>query len=141
MKEYSKLNVVEFSEELQFIDKWITNQSQSCLLVTGEERSGKKTLLYEWLKRQKQQHGNWVFITHFASVTPIYNNILYKIMIELRVSHSIKQNYFKIEQKVDLNEEKLRRYFKYWLEVTSDFLKKQYLGYQKEEVPKVVIII
>jgi hypothetical protein len=35
----------------------------------------------------------------------------------------------------------LRRYFKYWLEVASDFIEKEYLGYVKSEVPKVVIVI
>lgn len=42
---------------------------------------------------------------------------------------------------MDLNEEKLRRYFKYWLEVASDHIDKQFLGYAREEVPKVVIVI
>jgi hypothetical protein len=46
-----------------------------------------------------------------------------------------------VEQKVDINEEKLRRYFKYWLNMISDLIEKQYLGYAKAEVPKVVIII
>lgn len=62
-------------------------------------------------------------------------------MIELRVLFYFIQNYFKVEQRVDLNDEKLRRYFKYWLEVASDFIEKEYLGYQKTEIPKVVIVI
>ena len=86
LQEYSKFKIVEFSEELEFLEKWAIDQSQSCLLVTGEPRSGKKTLLYEWLKREKEVHSNWIFIPQFSSVTPTYNNILYKIMVELRVS-------------------------------------------------------
>jgi hypothetical protein len=53
----------------------------------------------------------------------------------------IIKNYYKIEQRVDLNDEKLRRYFKYWLEVVSDLIEKEYLGYVKTEIPKVVVII
>jgi hypothetical protein len=59
--------------------------TQPCLLVTGEAESGKKTLLYSFLKQSKELHPNWVFVTHFGSVTPIYYNILFKTMIELRV--------------------------------------------------------
>lgn len=42
---------------------------------------------------------------------------------------------------MDLNEEKLRRYFKYWLEVASDHIEKEFVGYARTEVPKVVIVI
>lgn len=42
---------------------------------------------------------------------------------------------------MDLNEEKLRRYFKYWLEVASEHIEKEFLGYARTEVPKVVIVI
>ena len=46
-----------------------------------------------------------------------------------------------MQQRVDLNEEKLRRYFKYWLELTSEMIDKEHLGYKREEVPKVVVVI
>ena len=35
------------------------------------------------------------------------------------------------QQKVDLNDEKLRRYFKYWLEVISDLIEKELVGISK----------
>ena len=47
-------------------------------------------------------------IKEFASSTPYYSDILYQIMSKLRV-------YLNIGQKVELNEEKLRQYFRYWL--------------------------
>lgn len=52
-------------------------------------------------------------ISEFASVTPYYSEILYKITMQLR-------KLLNINQKVELNEEKLRQYFSYWLEVADD---------------------
>lgn len=86
LQEYEGLKMVEFSEELSYLEKWAVREDQPCLLVTGEAESGKKALLYSFLKASKQAHPNWVFISQFASVTPMYYNILYKTMTELRVS-------------------------------------------------------
>lgn len=46
-------------------------------------------------------------------------------------NHSFTQNHYSVQQRVDLNEEKLRRYFKYWLELTSEMIDKEHLGYRR----------
>lgn len=35
LKEYAHPKAVEFSEELDFIRKWISDESQTSLLITG----------------------------------------------------------------------------------------------------------
>jgi hypothetical protein len=76
---------IELTEELAFIQKWVSQDSHNVLLITGEPEVGKKTLLCSFLRESRKEHPDWLHLAHFASITPIYSNILYKIMIQLRV--------------------------------------------------------
>ena len=86
LREYDHRKAIEFKEELEFINGWVNDSSQSSLLITGEPISGKKTLLHQFLKENQEQHSNWLFISHFASMTPLYSHILQKTMVALRVA-------------------------------------------------------
>lgn len=46
-----------------------------------------------------------------------------------------------INQKVELRDERLRQYFKYWLEIADKQIERSYLTYSKQEKKLVVIII
>ena len=66
------------------MNKWARDDTQHTLLITGAEESGKKTLLCSFLRENKIAHPDWLHIANFATITPIYSNILYKIMVQLR---------------------------------------------------------
>lgn len=42
---------------------------------------------------------------------------------------------------MELNEERVRRYFPYWLETASSVIERRYIGYEESEKKKVVIVI
>jgi hypothetical protein len=55
------------------------------LIIRGKPLSGKKALLCSYLSYSKKKYSNFFHIACFGSLTPIYSQILYKIMAELRV--------------------------------------------------------
>lgn len=85
MQEYSNTPSVPFEAELEFIAKWLDEQTTDPLIILGEPQSGKKTLLCEFLRNSRTTHAGWLHLSHFSSITPHYSHILYRIMVELRV--------------------------------------------------------
>lgn len=67
------------------MDRWLLDDSHPVLLATGDPHSGKKTLLYSFLQEVRMNHPNWVLISHFVSMTPLCSNILYRLIVQLRV--------------------------------------------------------
>jgi hypothetical protein len=49
--------------------------------------------------------------------------------------------HFDIKQKVEVNEEKIRRYFSYWLDITSQKIEKENIGYDTAEKQVLIIVI
>jgi hypothetical protein len=82
---------VPFEAELEFIAKWLKEETAAPLLILGEGQSGKKTLLCEFLRSSRATHAGWLHLCHFSSITPHYSHILYRIMIELRVHSTLSR--------------------------------------------------
>ena len=62
-------------------------------------------------------------LLHFGSIggnNTNYFHAIYRLLIRLREA-------LKIKQKVELLEEKIRKYFAYWLDVCSNELEKQWV--------------
>ena len=70
---------------MDYLQKWLSDDTISPLIITGDRETGKKSLICAFLRENKNNHGEWLHIAHFGSVTPVYSHILYKIMVELRV--------------------------------------------------------
>jgi hypothetical protein len=108
------------------IEQWINSDpaENTPLIMEAEEGIGKKTLLVKWMeyhKTNKQGKYNDFIIPHFATTGGNNGNYffaIYRILIKLREA-------LNITQKVELLEEKLRRYFAYWLELSNKELEQQ----------------
>lgn len=94
------------------------------LLIEAEDGHGKKALLVNWMVYHDAQESTTevppidqkfkdVIVPHFASVgghSQNYFNTIYKILVKLR-------DIFNIKYKVELLEEKIRKYFPFWLDL------------------------
>lgn len=94
------------------------------LVIEAEDGHGKKALLVNWMTFHEQQEAATdvaaaeqkfrdVVVPHFASVgghSQNYFNTIYKILVKLR-------DIFNIKYKVELLEEKIRKYFPFWLDL------------------------
>ena len=110
------------------IEEWLnleTNTEDNKPLVIEADRGvGKKTLLakwYEYHKSLKNHRNNDLIILHFATTGGSNSNYfyaLYRILIKLREE-------LNIDQKVELHDEKLRKYFSYWLDVCNQRIENQ----------------
>jgi hypothetical protein len=94
------------------------------LLIEADDGFGKKALLVNWMNyhakreaatqvvRHYQKYKD-VVVPHFASVggnSQNYFYTIYKILVKLR-------DIFNIKYKVELLEEKIRKYFPFWLDL------------------------
>jgi len=110
------------------IEEWLnleTNTEDNKPLVIEADRGvGKKTLLakwYEYHQSLKNHRNNDLIILHFATTGGSNSNYfyaLYRILIKLREE-------LNIDQKVELHDEKLRKYFSYWLDVCNQRIENQ----------------
>lgn len=66
---------------------------------------------------------------------------LYRILSSLRVKSIEIQERLQINQKVETNEEKLRRFFPYWMEVCSKALQKKNLEEGKSRARRIILVI
>lgn len=103
------------------IEEWLNlevpAEDNTPLLIEGEPGAGKKALLSKWYDYHKTLKGrkNDLMILHFGTTGGNNSNYfyaLYRILIKLREELSI-------DQKVELHDEKLRKYFAYWLDVCN----------------------
>lgn len=95
------------------------------LVIEGDGGVGKKTLLVKWyeyhqslkpkVNGKSMQSKKDLMILHFATTGGNNSNYfyaIYRILIKLRED-------LNIGQKVELHEEKIRKYFSYWLDVCN----------------------
>jgi len=104
------------------IEDWIAAdvppEKNQPLIIRADEGIGKKTLLVQWMQYHQQKstkNFSDVIISHFAGTEGNNENYfyaIYKILVRLR-------EHFNVSQKVELLEDKLERYFHYWLDVCS----------------------
>jgi hypothetical protein len=102
------------------IEEWLEGESAQNfpLCIEAEKGVGKKTLLVKWMEyhqeaRRLARAKQDIILIHFATAggnNGSYTYAIYKLLIRLR-------EMLNVGQKVELHEEKLRRYFSYWLEV------------------------
>lgn len=87
-------------------------------MIEGDGGVGKKTLLVKWFEYHqsvKAKNTRDLTILHFATTGGNNSNYfyaIYRILIKLREE-------LNIGQKVELHEEKIRKYFSYWLDVCN----------------------
>ena len=90
-------------------------------MIIGREGSGRKQLLTKWIDfhLQKQEKSNRKYkdmiVPQFCNAggnDMSYAYTLYKILIQLKER-------FDVHQKINLEAEKLRRFFSFWLDVCS----------------------
>ncbi|CAD8161669.1 unnamed protein product [Paramecium pentaurelia] len=128
-----------FLEIEDWLDEEKSLHQNTPLVLEADDGIGKKTLLVKWMeyhaKNKKGRYQDYI-IPHFATQSGKNSNYffaIYRILIKLRETLNIKQ-------KVELVEEKLRRYFHYWLEICSRELEQQFLNGAKIIYDKVILI-
>ncbi|CAK69854.1 unnamed protein product (macronuclear) [Paramecium tetraurelia] len=128
-----------FLEIEDWLDEEKSLHQNTPLVLEADDGIGKKTLLVKWMeyhaKNKKGRYQDYI-IPHFATQSGKNSNYffaIYRILIKLRETLNIKQ-------KVELVEEKLRRYFHYWLEICSRELEQQFLNGAKVIYDKVILI-
>ena len=110
-----------FMEIEQFLSQPIQNSSDNKpLVIQTKDGSGRKTLLVKWIEYHQQNNKqNYpiqdIILPFFSTVCEKNTNYfyaIYRILIQLREQLNVKQ-------KVELLEDKLRKYFGYWLGVCT----------------------
>ena len=108
------------------IDSWISSDEHEPnararknvpLIITGEQGSGKSSILAHWLDFHQRSHkkDNDFIVVHYARRSPsdrFYYYSLHRLFSRLREE-------FDIKQKMPILEDKLRVYFSRWLELAS----------------------
>ncbi|CAD8174304.1 unnamed protein product [Paramecium pentaurelia] len=128
-----------FLEIEQWLDEDKTLHTNTPLVLEADDGIGKKTLLVKWMEyhaRNKKGRYPDFIIPHFATQSGKNSNYyyaIYRILIKLREALNIKQ-------KVELLEEKLRRYFQYWLEICSRQLEQQIINGAEIIYDKVILV-
>ncbi|CAD8126406.1 unnamed protein product [Paramecium sonneborni] len=125
------------------IESWLDDDkslhTNTPLVLEADDGIGKKTLLVKWMEyhaRNKKGRYPDFIIPHFATQSGKNSNYyyaIYRILIKLREALNIKQ-------KVELLEEKLRRYFQYWLEICSRQLEQQIINGAPIIYDKVILV-
>lgn len=90
------------------------------LVILTEKGFGRKTFLVKWIEYHKENHKqNYpiqdIILPFFSTVSEKNSNYfyaIYRFLVQLREKLNVKQ-------KVELLEDKLRKYFGYWLDVCS----------------------
>jgi len=110
-----------FIEIEQFLNLPIQNSSENKpLIIQTKEGFGRKTLLVKWMEyHQMNNKQNYpiqdIILPFFSTVCEKNSNYfyaIYRFLIQLREKLNVKQ-------KVELLEDKLRKYFGYWLGVCT----------------------
>ena len=87
------------------------------------------------------QNDDLVLMEFAANGNGKYSETIYCILSSLRVLAITIQELLMINQKVETNEEKLRRFFPYWMEVCSKALHKKRLDEGKSRSKKIIIVV
>ncbi|CAD8193095.1 unnamed protein product [Paramecium octaurelia] len=128
-----------FLEIESWLDEDKTLHTNTPLVLEADDGIGKKTLLVKWMEyhaRNKKGRYPDFIIPHFATQSGKNSNYyyaIYRILIKLREALNIKQ-------KVELLEEKLRRFFQYWLEICSRQLDQQIINGAPIIYDKVILV-
>lgn len=78
----------------------------------------------ERLKGKLLKKNQDIIITHYAKTSEQNSSIqyvIYKILVQLKV-RALSKEINEIDLKVELTEQKLKKYFGYWLDVCSSYL-------------------
>ncbi|CDW91345.1 histidine acid phosphatase family protein [Stylonychia lemnae] len=110
-------------QEIRFSDSY--GNSNTPLIITGDEGSGKSSLVIQWLKQltnplkvavgQPHPNKNHVIIYHFAGVSNCdlkYQSFIFRTLVKLRQEYDI-------QHRVEIIDDKLRMNFARWLELAS----------------------
>ncbi|EAS04845.2 Sm protein (macronuclear) [Tetrahymena thermophila SB210] len=142
---YKNSSAVGLEKYFLKIEEWLdrplnSQEENKPYVIEADEGVGKKTLLVKWMEyhetKKKKRYPD-IILSHFASSggnNANYFFAIYRILNKLREA-------LDIQQKVELLEEKLRKYFSYWLNHCSDKLEKQLKYGEKVNYDKVIIII
>lgn len=126
------------------IEEWLNAdvpaEHNTPLVIEGDQGAGKKTLLVKWYEYhqslQASHRNNDLMILHFATTGGNNSNYfyaLYRILIKLREE-------LNIDQKVELHDEKLRKYFAYWLDVCDQRIENQAIKNMDVHYNKIVLV-
>ena len=69
------------------LDKYVGSESNTPLVVVGEEGSGKSALLSNWAHAYAGHHPEDLVVTHFAGCTPASSDVtgtLERLMLEMQ---------------------------------------------------------
>jgi hypothetical protein len=84
-KSYESTSDTSLYVEIDEINQWVHSEHTKPLLIASKEFGGTKTLLCEFMKYVEKSRTKCIMISEFASVTPYYSEIIYKITMQLRV--------------------------------------------------------
>lgn len=126
------------------IEEWLNMESEhqednKPLVIQADGGVGKKTLLVKWFEYHesiKTNRNNDLIILHFATTGGNNSNYfyaIYRILIKLREE-------LNIGQKVELHEEKLRKYFSYWLDVCNQRIENQAIKNVETQYDKIILV-
>ncbi|CAD8176209.1 unnamed protein product [Paramecium pentaurelia] len=123
----------------EWLDQDVKGKQNLPLVIEAEDGVGKKTLLVKWIgyhNANKKGRYQDIIIPHFAMVGGNNSNYfyaIYRILVKLR-------ELLNIGQKVELLEEKLRKYFAYWLDICNSHIENQILKEAKTLYNRVILI-
>ncbi len=121
------------------IESWLQdNPARNVPLVLIGEGEAKKSMLIKWMlfHEERESRTRDIKFIHFASLGGSHSNyafMIYRLLVKLRES-------LNITQKIELQEEKLRRYFNYWLEVCDRKLERQLIEGETDYRQIIVIL-
>jgi hypothetical protein len=122
------------------MEQWVKRdacpQRNKPLVIEGEVGVGKKSLLNKWKHYHLSKQRNDIVLVHYATAGGSNANFffaIYRTLIKLR-------ELLNISQKVELHEEKLRRYLAYWLEVCDRSIESQAINNVDQQYEKVILI-
>ncbi|EGR26947.1 TPR repeat protein [Ichthyophthirius multifiliis] len=144
IQQYKNSSVSGLEKYFLKIEEWletpINREENKPYVIEAEGGIGKKALLIKWMEYHQQLKNKKypdIILSHFASSGGNSSNYffaIYRLLNKLREA-------LDIDQKVELLEEKLRKYFSYWLNHCSDKLEKQLKQGEVVLYDKIIIII
>ena len=125
------------------IEEWLNMEVQpednKPLVIEADRGVGKKTLLVKWYEYHQSlnnRRNNDLVLLHFATTGGNNSNYfyaLYRMLIKLREE-------LNIDQKVELHDEKLRKYFAYWLDVCDQRIENQAIKNLDIHYNKIILV-
>ncbi len=138
LEHYQKLPSEHYENEYRKIESWLNREDEvnRPLVIRSGPGVGRKVLLSQWYEhhRRQQKRAEDILILHFGSSKQSYFEVIYKTLIKLR-------HFLNIDQKVELHGEKLRTYFKYWLDLCNRYIENQIINSAECIYSKIIIVL